>query len=77
MMNDFERMDTPIDGIDTRIIQKNGIAYLATSHLAPDKQQFVDNEIARIQAGMETADQRLAVEGMLRPVLERDAGLSE
>jgi hypothetical protein len=76
-MKNFERIDTPIDGIDSRVIDRDGIAYLATAYVAPDPEQYVDNEIAKIQAGMETPGQRQAVDKMLRPILEREVGLTQ
>jgi hypothetical protein len=76
-MKNFERIDAPIDGIDTSVVRKNGFTYVATRHVAPDPEQYVDNEIAKIQAGMETPGQRQAVDRMLRPILEIEAGLSE
>jgi len=71
-MKDFERIDTPFAGIDTKLITKNGQLYEAVMHLPPNPRQYVDNEVARLQAGLETAVSR-----MLRPMLECEAGLAE
>jgi hypothetical protein len=76
-MRNFERIDTPISGIDSRVVSHNGITYEATRYIPPDPEQNVDNEIAKIQSGMETPAQRRAVDRMLRPILEREAGLAE
>jgi hypothetical protein len=76
-MNNYERIDRPFDEVDTSIVRRNGIVYEARAIISPDPEQYVDNEIAKVQILMPTPGQRAAVDRMLRPMLERDAGLTQ
>lgn len=70
----YELRDTPLFGDSPMRIVRNGITYIKypVEHIEP--QIAADEAVNRLKIGMDTPDQRRAVEAM-RPIIEAEFGV--